>query len=353
MKRIYILPLFLIFQIIFNSILSYFPDLVEKYYSNGIYPYISNFSRILFGKFSFSVGDVLYFFFLIYVIFAIWKSRYSWISSWKHILLKISGVFSVIYFLFHITWGYNYYRVPLFEKMKIQRDYSDKDLLDFTLKLIKQTNKVHLQITNNENLKVVFPYSVPKAFEKTLNGYNEVSKEYVFFSFQNLSIKKSLFSLPLTYMGFGGYLNPFTNEAQVNSFPPMYNFPMTSCHEMAHQIGFASESECNFIGFLTTIHNKDLYFQYAGYSYALRYCLANWEYRNVTIQKFLAAKINSGILNNYQESTIFWNNHETFIEYGFKVFYDNFLKLNLQEDGLDSYSKYLNLLINYYAKKDF
>jgi hypothetical protein len=39
-------------------------------------------------------------------------------------------------------------------------------------------------------------------------------------------------------MGFSGYLNPFTNEAQVN-YMMMYSFPMTTNHEMAHQMGFA------------------------------------------------------------------------------------------------------------------
>jgi hypothetical protein len=35
------------------------------------------------------------------------------------------------------------------------------------------------------------------------------------------------------YMGFSGYLNPFTNEAQVNYLGPMYTFPATTCREMA------------------------------------------------------------------------------------------------------------------------
>ena len=116
-----------------------------------------------------------------------------------------------------------------------------------------------------------------------LEGYSNLGKEYDFFKYEEPSIKKSLISLPLTYMGFGGYLNPFTNEAQVNDKLPMYNFPFTVCHEMAHQIGYASESEANFIGFLSTIKNKDLYFQYAGYSYALKYCLRNWRIQDEKI----------------------------------------------------------------------
>jgi hypothetical protein len=38
-------------------------------------------------------------------------------------------------------------------------------------------------------------------------------------------------------MGFGGYLNPFTNEAQVNYLGS--NVFLTANHEMAHQMGYA------------------------------------------------------------------------------------------------------------------
>ena len=153
-------------------------------------------------------------------------------------------------------------------------------------------------------------------------------------------------------MGFGGYLNPFTNEAQVNDMIPMYNFPSTACHEMAHQMGYASESECNFISFLTATKDEDLYLKYSGYSYALRYCLFNWEVRNPKMFKKLLKTINPGILKNYQESEDFWTSHQTFIETGFKIFYDNFLKLNQQKEGLESYSKFVDLMVNYYQNRN-
>jgi hypothetical protein len=43
---------------------------------------------------------------------------------------------------------------------------------------------------------------------------------------------------------------------------------MTANHEMAHQMGYASESECNFIGFLASVKNDNLHIQYSGYSMA-------------------------------------------------------------------------------------
>jgi hypothetical protein len=34
---------------------------------------------------------------------------------------------------------------------------------------------------------------------------------------------------------------------------------MTANHEMAHQMGFANESECNFIGFLASVKKQFVY----------------------------------------------------------------------------------------------
>ncbi len=351
MKRKYILPLFLLIQILFLKILFFFPEFVEQYYSNGLYIYISHFLRITLGWIPFSIGDILYGFLILLILKWFWNTRKTWNLYWNDNLLRIFSVLSIFYFVFHLLWGLNYYRVPLFEKMKIEKEYSDADLLFFTQKLIAKTNALQLQLTKNVSLKVVFPYSQEQVFKMNLNGYANLAKQYPFFEYQYPSIKKSIISLPLTYMGFGGYLNPFTNEAQVNYLGPMYPFPMTTNHEMAHQMGFASESECNFIGFLASIKNDNLYFKYAGYSNALRYCLGNWKVRDEKVLEQLLKTINPGIRANYQESKDFWKQYDTIIDKGFHAFYDQFLKANQQKDGLDSYSKFVDLMVNYYKDK--
>jgi hypothetical protein len=350
LKRKYILPLFLLFQIIFLKILAFFPEFVEKWYSNGLYIYISKVSRTLFGKIPFSIGDLLYSFAIIYAIYWLIKNRKS---GWKNITLSIVSCISVVYFVFHLLWAFNYYREPLFEKMQLSKEYTDEDLLHFTEKLIVKTNEIHFAITKDTAQKVVNPYSQNQIFEMTQNGYDNLAKQHSYFSYSVSSQKKSLLSLPLTYMGFGGYLNPFTNEAQVNDKLPMHSFPNVVCHEMAHQIGFGSESECNFIGFLAGIKNEDLYFQYSAYSNALRYCLGNIAAKDETLFKQLKQKINPGIIENYRESERFWKQYDTFIDKAFHTFYDQYLKSNQQEDGIDSYSKFVDLLINYYRDKSF
>jgi len=352
MQKKYFLPLGLLIQIVLVQIISFFPEFIECFYSNGLYNSLSNLSRVLFGFIPFSIGDFGYLFAIVFLIIGYTKNRKIIKLSWKDRLLKILSYFSIFYFSFNILWGLNYYRVPLFEKLKIEKEYSNEDLLIFTKKLIAKTNSIHSQITKNDSLKVVFPYSQEQVFEMNLNGYQSLSKQIPSLNYKHPSIKKSLFSLPLSYMGFSGYLNPFTNEAQVNDKIPMYNFPTTLTHEMAHQLGYASESEANFIGFLASINNENLYFQYSGYNHALHYCLSNWKFNDEVQFKKLLKTVHPGIIKNYKESEDFWNKYESFVEKGFHLFYDRFLKMNQQKDGIDGYSRFVDLLVNYYKNEN-
>ena len=134
MKRKYILPFLLFVQIVVLQILSFFPEFVERFYSNGLFPISSKFCRIALGSIYFSVGDWIYFSVIFIVLRWLWEKRGSWKKDWKNNSLQILSFLSIFYFLFHLLWGFNYYRQPLFEKMKIETDYSDADLLAFTKK---------------------------------------------------------------------------------------------------------------------------------------------------------------------------------------------------------------------------
>ncbi|AWH86667.1 DUF3810 domain-containing protein [Flavobacterium album] len=352
MKKKKILAILLVVQIIIVNLLGLFPEFTEKYYSNGLFPFLSKASRVLFGWIGFSIGDILYLIAIVLCIRWLLKRRKTWRREYKYNLLTMAAAFSVFYFLFNFLWAVNYRRVPLHEKMGMDKDYTLTELVAFTKKLIVKTNAMHAKIEKIDSLKVVSPYSVDDIYMKSINGYSNLGKQYSYFAFEHESIKSSLLSTPLSYMGFGGYLNPFTNEAQVNCNLPLYNLPTTACHEMSHQIGYASESEANFIGYMASIYNNDLYFKYSGYSFALKYCMNNIAKKDEKLAKSLAPLIHKGILANFKESEKFNAEYDSFIEDIFEYIYDNYLKLNDQKDGMKTYSKFVGLLVNYYKDKE-
>ena len=347
LQKAHILPILLILQITIVKTLAHFPEFIEEWYSKGLYPKIAFLSRNLLGWIPFSVGDLIYFILIVSLLRWIWKNRKGFIKNWKTNGLTILSCLSILYFSFHFLWGMNYYRVPLNEKLNIKKEYSVEELEAFTLKMISITNALHLLITQNDTLAVEIPYSDTEIFDLALNGYQKLPENLKEFQYKNKSIKGSLLSYPLSYMGFGGYLNPFTNEAQVNILKPKFNSPMTTCHEMAHQTGIGSESECNFIGFIAAIKNDDIYFQYSAYNFITRYCLGNLERIEEGKSKLFFEKINKGVVKNFEENEAFWESYHTPIDTFFEYFYDNFLKLNQQKDGLESYSKFVGLMIGY------
>ncbi|GEM54993.1 hypothetical protein B0A58_10060 [Flavobacterium branchiophilum NBRC 15030 = ATCC 35035] len=334
--------LLIVLQIIAVRIIYFFPVTIEKNYSNGIYIYISTFLRYVFGKIPFSIGDVLYILILLFIFYALYQIKKDKDNSRLIIYFVV-----FFYFLFHFLWGLNYNRLPLSEKMKIKSTYTNHDLLCFTQKMIKNLNNIHIKITKNDQLKVVNTYNKQQIFAKSIDGYKQLAQEYPYFNYQIPSQKASIFSIPLTYMGFAGYLNPFTNEAQVNDNLPNVLIPNVLCHEMAHQIGYASESECNFIGFLAGSQNPDLYFQYAAYSQVVKNCLIQIKKKQPSRYSYYKQQLHAGILINFKENELFWKKHESIIDQGFKRFYDQYLKMNQQKEGIASYSLFLNLLINY------
>lgn len=327
---------------------SYNPGFIENIYSDGIYVFISKLNRYAFGWIPFSVGDILYTVVFVLVLRWIVKNRKRIVTDTKEWLKEVLGAISIAYIAFHLFWGFNYYRSPVHEKLNLDYQYTTEELIATTSHLIEKSNTIHQSLTNNDTVKVVMPYSKRELITKSNEGFKKLETIHTSFTFHPSSAKRSLYSLPLTYMGFSGYLNPFTNEAQVDGLIPLYQYPFTVCHEQSHQLGYAAENEANFIGFMATILNEDDYFKYSGYVAGLRYCLNEVSRRDEEAYKMLLEKVNKGILKNYKESYEFWNNYQNPLEPVFKTFYNNFLMVNNQDKGIESYSYVVALIVNYY-----
>ena len=348
------LSLLLIAQIIIIQILNYFPDFVEKYYSNGMYKFISTTFRNVFGWIPFSVGDIIYIFLMIYTIRFLTKFIKNKNRHFKYLFYKIGATFSIVFFLFYFLWGLNYSRNSIFTSMDLKHNkYDLKELKTFSEKLLLELTKLQTDLSINDTLAVKVPYKKTAILKHSTNGYQNLSRQFSQFKYHPPSIKKSLFSLPLTYMGFAGYFNPLSGEAQVDYLIPKISLPMTCSHEIAHQLGIASESEANFIGFLAAINNDDKYFQYSAYLMAYRYTLFEISKEDIDSFKALINKTPGGIKKNFNEIELFWDSYNNPAEPFFKAFYDQYLKANQQKHGIQSYGKMVDLLIAYNKKYPF
>jgi hypothetical protein len=346
------IALSLILQIILVKWIGSHREWVEAYFSNGWYPWVSKFWRTLLGWIPFSVGDLIYLGLLVlalrYIIL-----KYKHIGKHPYLFLRnIAVVLSVAYFTFNLMWGLNYYREPLAKTMGLRDTVTQEELVKFVEKLIEKTNGAQFRITKDTATRVDIPYSKRDIFSKTLEGYRTLGERYPFLTYEDPSIKTSLFSTGLSYMGYAGYLNPFTNEAQANGIMPKFRFPVVCGHEIGHQIGYSAENETNFIGYLVTVGNPDPYFQYSAYAYALSYCLSEIRRRDRIEFDRLYAEVNGGIKKNFKEVADFWEAHENPMEPVFKSIFDTFLKSNNQIQGIKSYRSIVSLLVIYYEDRE-
>ncbi|MGG8496904.1 DUF3810 domain-containing protein [Tenacibaculum sp. TC6] len=348
-KRTIFLVILLPIQYLLVQFLSQKPQWIERYYSNGIFPVISKIVRFLLGWIPFSFGDVLGFI----LIFIGLKKLYTLcVTKFKHFgytILHFTAFLSVLFFSFYAFWGFNYFREPLAKNLGLQQsEYTTEQLYTTTQKIVLLLNESHLNITKNDTLEVQVPYSSGDIYKMAPEGFKELAKIYPQLSYTIPSIKSSIVSVVQSYNGTSGYLNPITGEAQVNYQIPKTGYPTTTCHEMAHQIGWAAENDANFVGFLASIYNKDRYFKYAGYRMAFQYCINELQKRDKQLASELKKSVHKGVFKDYKSSYLHWKQYDNPIEPYFKKGYNSYLKANNQVNGINSYSYVVDLLIAYF-----
>ena len=133
-----ILALLLPIQLILLRVLKFFPNFIETYYSQGFFPYISTVSRYLFGWIPFSIGDVFYTLIGILAIRWLYKNLSRLSFEPVRFFVDILATLSIVYFVFNLLWGFNYYRVPLHKTLNIKTDYTTEQLISTTERLISK-----------------------------------------------------------------------------------------------------------------------------------------------------------------------------------------------------------------------
>ncbi len=329
------------------KVAGYFPEFIEIFYAQKLYPFIAVVNRFTYKSIPFSVGDIFYFFgvlYLIYLMFLIIKNIKKPLIS----LLKLSVYLLLVVWIFYLSWGFNYFRMPLAKQMNLtNQKYNAEQLKEITQLMINKTNRLQIIITKNDTLAVEIPYSIEQIMEKAPEGYQNI-QDIIALKYPQACIKTSLLSKQISYMGVSGYLNPFTGEAQINRLFPKVFLPGITTHEMAHQLGFAPENEACFLGYLASTRHPDPYFQYSGYIDALRYCLIEIRKYDKNLYKEYMHQLHRGIMKNFSEARQFSEKYKFPID--FSQGYDIYLKMNKQASGIHSYNEVVHLLIAYHLQ---
>jgi len=336
------------------KIISLTPSWVEEYYTYGIYPFIAIALRYLFGWLPFSIGDIFYTTVIIWVIYkmiTVIKQVKAKKLSRSYVLNTVQRtVFAllVLYVLFYSLWGLNYSRAGIANQLALRdQQYSVKDL-DTLVYLLR--DRV------NDEARLLTP-AIRDSFKtkrSLFSGasllYKIVAKKYPFLDYKGYSVKPSLFSYLGNYMGFQGYYNPFTGEAQVNTTVPPCVEPFVTAHEIAHQLGYAKESEANFVGFLACRLHPSVNFRYSVYFDMYHYAIRELAYTDSVKAHAYDSTLHIQVKKDKADYIAFYKKYRNPIEPYIDKFYGYFLKANNQPKGRQSYNDVVIWLIAYYKK---
>ena len=260
----WVLPAFLI--TLFEWIKNY-PGWIEKNYSNGWYISIGRALRFSTGWVPFSLGDVLYVILGVGIVIELIRLA---IALFQHIsrsilfgfLLRWCRSLMWIYIVFNCFWGLNYYRSGITAQLQLEPyRYCKEEVVLLTDSLIQKVNEYRRQIPDT-GLPQKPLYQIK---QEAKNSYSHAAQQFSFLAYHPVALKNSLYSKLGMYLGITGYYNPFSGEAQYRNDIPAVLLPYVMCHEIGHQIGYASESEANFAGYLSCSSSTDPYFLYSVY----------------------------------------------------------------------------------------
>ena len=317
----------------------------EWFYSSYILIYpiwidlISNITNFL----KLNIGDLLYLISLPIFFKYLYKSK-----TRRDFLSRTAFTSIFIYSFFYLSWGIHYNKKSINEEYAFS-DYQINELVETTDYYIRKVNNIHKKLSVNPNQKVTLTLSFEEIVFDCKKSIEELKTINI--STENLKVNKSYFSLLISYLGFNGYINPFTLEANINSRLPKISYPSTISHEIAHQIGYASENEANYIGIISNQISKNMEINYSGNLIALQYLLRELYLNNKILYNNKIEKINKGVLKNIDEKAEFSKNYKNKVEPFVKKAYDLFLKKNNQSYGIKSYGLVVNLLIYDYQSK--
>lgn len=359
--------LLFIFGILLNLITSKMPEVVEKYYSNGINIYMVKILSKIFSILPFSVFEILIYsgvlvilIFIIYSIIYMIKNPNQILNYLKNSLLNIISIIGIIYFIFIVFWGINYNRMDLQDTLTSyynstnnknikEINYDNNDLVDLYKFLVEKCNETRKKVVEDDNNVMKCNSDYKGVLSRAKYGYENVSLLNLNKKGIYATAKPILNSKLLCYTGITGIYSPFTGEANVNISVPDIYIPFTSLHEMAHQRGYASEDEANFLAYIACINNEDYDFKYSGYILALKYVSSALV--KVDSDKYfeISSGLSEDVRRDLKYNSEFWLKYEGKVNEVADNMNNNYLKANGIEEGTASYGKVVNLLLTYYC----
>lgn len=379
-KRFFSFPIIitLVLCVLFN-IAAWVSAAFSDFYVTNIFPVITSAYGRLTSLVSFSVGELLLVFIVVYiavtVLFLAVHTIYMLIrgflkkkndSPLSRFFNNGSDIFyrvtPVLLAITCVVMSLNCFVLYHCSKLEVYPgaedvEYDLQELAELRDFIVKKCNQLSKVVPHDENGNVMFEGDMQKT---AIESMSALSDRYPRLGGYYVTPKALYFSDFMCQQFMQGYYFPFSMEANYNDTMNMMNKPFTMCHELAHTHGYIYEDEANFFGFLACISSDDIVFQYSGYLGVLNY-INNDFYKAVSKEEYNShVKISDRVkYDNMFLSQEGWEEVEKkavikteTVKKAADVFIDTNLKVNGVASGKVSYSHVVGLIMNYYFQGD-
>ena len=327
-----------------------------------LFPLSVNLYGRLMSVFPFSVGEGMIVLAVLFTAAAI-VMGFMRIFVRKGRVKRLISVFTRVYawgFLavfMIMTWNcFILYHASEFDEtymvQKAQRTYTDRELIQVRNHIVEELNALTEQMERDEDGFLIYQGDMEQEAIRAMQKFGE---EYELLSGYYPQAKGITASDFLSQQYMMGYYFPFSMEANYNTSMYIVNVPATLCHELAHLKGFIYEDDANFIGFLACINSDDPFYRYSGYLSVLNYVEKEYkkasgkqEFGSVSLAKSVRADdifLTSEAWERVEENAVV---ETAVVKAASNQFTETTLVINGVSDGMKSYSRVVQLLLEYY-----
>lgn len=307
------------------------PVLIERWYSNAVYPPLQHALTRASNLVPVSLFDVTCAVALAALLISCMRAvrRAGWMKGFALALARAIVSAAAVYLVFLACWGLNYRRVPLQDKLAFDDDRLTRAGTDaFGARVVAELNALYLPAHGTrESLD-----TLAAAFESSLHALRAppivVGRP-----------KETLFGGYFHAAAIAGMTDPFFLETLVAPDLLDVERPFVIAHEWAHLAGYADESEANFVAWLTCTR-ADPRAQYSAWLGLFGHAFdAAHDKRTMLRSLQPGPRIDlQAIADRYAETP-------PVVRFAARETYDRYLKANRVERGVESYDAVIELIV--------
>ncbi len=341
-----------------QRLLAAHPDVVEHYHVNGLFRWLAVPISRLTSLVAFSLTEAVLVLGvpILLVLFIVWLVRLvrqpGKLLSVARLLRRLAWTLSLAYFLFMLLHGLNYARLPVSQSFQLPvRERSAAELAETSLWLVQQANEARMLCLEDEHGVFILRQGIKDSLSALPEAYAAAAVDYPQLNWPPVRPKGVLLSRYWSYTGITGMYMPLLVEANINIDAPQHSLPETVLHEIAHTYGFAREDEAGFLAFLTGLYSDNPDDAYSVLLGAALRSLNALSAVSTESHQVVSGQLSEPVRRDLQASSVYWKQFEGPVQETSNRVNDAYLQANLQEDGVRSYGRMVDLVLAWYEQQ--